>query len=85
MNKDLSKTLMVAAGLIALALAATSARSMGLIDGVARLARRHRIAAAAAATVFLALVGATLAVTTFAIRAEREKTLAVASREMDDD
>ena len=57
-----------------------TAAPMGLIDGVARLARRHRIAAAAAATVFLALVGATLAVTTFAIRAEREKTLAVASR-----
>ena len=57
-----------------------TAAPMGLIDGVARLARRHRIAATAAATVFLALVGATLAVTTFAIRAEREKTLAVASR-----
>jgi non-specific serine/threonine protein kinase/serine/threonine-protein kinase len=57
-----------------------TAAPMGLIDGVARLARRHRIATAAAATVFLALVGATLAVTTFAIRAEREKTLAVASR-----
>ena len=57
-----------------------TAAPMDLIDGVARLARRHRIAATAAATVFLALVGATLAVTTFAIRAEREKTLAVASR-----
>ena len=56
------------------------AAPMGLVDGVARLARRHRIAATAAATVFLALVGATLAVTTFAIRADREKTLAVASR-----
>ena len=57
-----------------------TAAPMGLIDGVARLARRHRIAAIAAATVFLSLVGATLAVTTFAIRAEREKTLAIASR-----
>jgi eukaryotic-like serine/threonine-protein kinase len=57
-----------------------TAAPSGLIDGVARLARRHRIAAAAAATAFLALVGATLAVTTFAIRAEHEKTLAVASR-----
>ena len=56
------------------------AAPMGFVDGVTRLARRHRIAATAAATVFLALVGATLAVTTFAIRAEREKTLAVASR-----
>ena len=33
MNKDLIKSLMVAGGLIAVALAATSARSMGLIDG----------------------------------------------------
>lgn len=57
-----------------------TAAPMGFVDGVTRLARRHRIAATAAATVFLALVGATLAVTTFAIRAEREKTLAVASR-----
>lgn len=57
-----------------------TAAPTGLIDGVARLARRHRIAATAAATVFLALIGATLAITTFAIRAEQEKTLAVASR-----
>jgi tetratricopeptide (TPR) repeat protein/tRNA A-37 threonylcarbamoyl transferase component Bud32 len=57
-----------------------TAAPMGLIDGVARLARRHRIAAAAAATVFLALVISTLAIATFAVRAEREKTLAVASR-----
>jgi eukaryotic-like serine/threonine-protein kinase len=57
-----------------------TAAPSGLIDGVARLARRHRIAATAAATAFLALVGATLAVTTFAFRAEHEKTLAVASR-----
>lgn len=33
MNKDLIKSLMVAGGLIAVALAATLARSMGLIDG----------------------------------------------------
>ncbi len=33
MNKDLIKSLMVAGGLIAVALAATSTRSMGLIDG----------------------------------------------------
>jgi non-specific serine/threonine protein kinase/serine/threonine-protein kinase len=57
-----------------------TAAPMGLINGVARLARRHRIAAAAAATVFLALVISTLAIATFAVRAEREKTLAVASR-----
>ena len=57
-----------------------TAAPMGLIDGVARLARRHRIAAAAAATVLLALVLSTVAVMTFAVRAEREKTLAVASR-----
>jgi eukaryotic-like serine/threonine-protein kinase len=57
-----------------------TAAPMGLIDGVARLARRHRIAAAAAATAFLALVISTLAIATFAVRAEREKTLAVASR-----
>jgi tetratricopeptide (TPR) repeat protein/tRNA A-37 threonylcarbamoyl transferase component Bud32 len=57
-----------------------TAAPMGLMDGVARLARRHRIAAAAAATAFLALVISTLAVTTFAVRAERERTLAVASR-----
>jgi eukaryotic-like serine/threonine-protein kinase len=57
-----------------------TAAPMGLIDGVARLARRHRIAAAAAATVVLALVISTLAVATFAVRAERERALAVASR-----
>ncbi len=57
-----------------------TAAPMGLIDGVARLARRHRIAAAAAATAFLALVISTLAIATFAIRAEREKSQAVASR-----
>jgi eukaryotic-like serine/threonine-protein kinase len=57
-----------------------TAAPMGLVDGVARLARRHRIAAAAAATVFVALVVSTLAVATFAVRAERERTLAVASR-----
>jgi len=33
MNKDLIKSLVVAGGLIAVALAATSARSMGLIEG----------------------------------------------------
>jgi non-specific serine/threonine protein kinase/serine/threonine-protein kinase len=57
-----------------------TAAPMGLVDGVTRLARRHRIAAAAAATVFVALVVSTLAVATFAVRAERERTLAVASR-----
>ncbi len=56
----------------------------GLVDGLLRLARRHRLAAAAAGSVALALVVAIVGISIFALRAERERRSAVAERQRAD-
>lgn len=57
----------------------------GLIDGLVRLARRHRLAAAAVAASLTALVAAVIGISLFAVRAERERQAAVAERQRADD
>ena len=61
-----------------------SASPRGLGDGLRRLARRHRLAAAAAAASLVALVVAVVGISLFAVRAERERRVAVAERERAD-
>ncbi|MFM8952678.1 MAG: WD40 repeat domain-containing serine/threonine protein kinase [Planctomycetaceae bacterium] len=60
------------------------ARPPGLVDSLLRLARRHRVAAVTAASIAAALVAATAGISVYAVRAERERTLAVAERERAD-
>lgn len=61
------------------------AKPQGFVDGVLRLARKHRGAAAATAGVFTALVGAVIGIAAFAIRAERSRADAEAARREADD
>lgn len=56
----------------------------GLVDGLLRLARRHRLAAAAGAASLTALVAAVIGISLFAVRAERERQAAVAERQRAD-
>ncbi|MEI6241514.1 MAG: protein kinase [Planctomycetia bacterium] len=56
-----------------------------LIDGLVRLARRHRLAAAAAAASMTALMAAVIGISMFAVQAERERKVAVAERQRADD
>lgn len=60
------------------------ARPPGLVDSLVRLARRHRAAAVAAASIAAALVATTAGISVYAVRAERERTVAVAERERAD-
>ncbi|MCE9630277.1 MAG: protein kinase [Planctomycetia bacterium] len=55
-----------------------------LIDAVVRLARRHRLAAMAAAGMVAAILIAIVGITLFAVRAERQRMLAVGERERAD-
>lgn len=57
---------------------ATMARPPGLAGSVVRLARRHRAAAAATLGILVALIAAVVGISAFAVRAERERTRAVA-------
>ena len=57
----------------------------GLIDGLLRLARRHRVAAAAGAAGLTALVAAVIGVSMFAVQAERERKASNAQRQRADD
>jgi len=52
-----------------------------LADAVMRLARRHRLAATAAAGILAALVLAVAGISLFAVRAEQQRALAVAARQ----
>lgn len=61
------------------------AKPQGFVDGVWRLARKHRAAAAATAGIFTALVGAVIGIAAFAIRAERARAEAEAARREADD
>ena len=60
------------------------ARAPGLVDSLARLARRHRVAAVAAASVAAALLATTAGISVYAVRAERERRIAVGERERAD-
>jgi eukaryotic-like serine/threonine-protein kinase len=60
------------------------ARAPGLIDGLVKLARRHRFAAATAAGIAVSLVAALIGISLFAVRAERQRQLALAAREKAD-
>jgi WD40 repeat protein len=60
------------------------ARPPGLVDGLVKLARRHRFAAATAAGISLAIVLALVGVSLFAVRAERQRLIAVAERQRAD-
>ncbi len=57
----------------------------GLVDGLLRLARRHRLAAGAAVAVTSTFVAATIGISIFAVQAERERRSAVAERERAND
>jgi WD40 repeat protein/tRNA A-37 threonylcarbamoyl transferase component Bud32 len=61
-----------------------AANPPGFLDGVTRLARRHRAAAAAVTVVFTALVAATVGISLFAARAERQRREAEAARTVAD-
>jgi WD40 repeat protein/tRNA A-37 threonylcarbamoyl transferase component Bud32 len=61
-----------------------SASPPSFIDGLTRLARRHRSAAATLAGVFAALVLAVVGIGIFARRAEQQRRVAVASRTLAD-
>ena len=52
-----------------------------LLDSVVRLARRHRLAAAAVTAILLSLVLAVVGISVFAVRAERQRFLADAARQ----
>ena len=56
----------------------------GLLDAVARLARRHKAATLAAAGVLAALLAGLVGISIFAVRAERERAVAVRERERAD-
>ena len=58
-----------------------SASPPRLLDAVARLARRHRAAALAAAGVVASLVLAVVGIAVFALQAERQRKVAVTARE----
>lgn len=60
------------------------ARPPGLVDSLVRLARRHRLAAVAAASVAAAFLAATAGISVYAVRAERERRIAVGERERAD-
>jgi WD40 repeat protein len=60
------------------------ARPSGLVDSLVRLARRHRVAAVTAASIAAALVASVAGISVYAVRAERERTRAVAERERAD-
>ena len=57
----------------------------GLIDGLGRLALRHRLAAAAAAVSLTALMAAVVGISIFAVRADRERKASDAQRQRADD
>jgi len=57
----------------------------GLLDGLVRLARRHRLAAAAGAVSLMALVVAIVGISMFAVRADRERKASDAQRQRADD
>jgi len=63
---------------------AIMARAPGLVDSLLRLARRHRVAAVAAASVAAALLATTAGISVYAVRAERERRIAVGERERAD-
>jgi len=56
----------------------------GLVDGLLRLARRHRLAAGAALAVASAFLVATIGISIFAVQAERERRSAVDERQRAD-
>jgi eukaryotic-like serine/threonine-protein kinase len=58
-----------------------SASPPRLLDAVARLARRHRLAALAATGVLASLVLAVVGIAVFAVRAERQREVAVAAQQ----
>lgn len=58
-----------------------TAEPPGLFDGLARLARKHRIAAVSAATALAAIIGAAGLVSFFAVRAERARQNALVERD----
>jgi eukaryotic-like serine/threonine-protein kinase len=58
-----------------------SASPPRLLDAVARLARRHRLAALAATGVLASLVLAVVGIAVFAVRAERQREVAVVAQE----
>lgn len=60
---------------------AITASPPGLLDSIVRLARRHRLAATAAAGIVLSLLLAVVGISIFAIRAERQRELADAARQ----
>ena len=60
------------------------ARAPGLGDSLMRLARRHRVAAIAAASIAAALMATTAGISVYAVRAERERRIAVGERERAD-
>ena len=60
------------------------ARPAGLVDGLVKLARRHRFAAATAAGIAVSLVVALVGISLFAVRAERQRQIALAAREKAD-
>lgn len=60
------------------------ARAPGLVDGLVKLARRHRFAAASVAGIAVSLVVALIGISLFAVRAERQRQLALAAREKAD-
>lgn len=58
-----------------------TAEPPGFFDGLARLARKHRIAAASATAALAAIIGASGLVTFFAVRAERARQDALVERD----
>lgn len=60
------------------------ARPPGFIDGLVKLARRHRFAAAAAGGIAVAAVLALVGISLFAMRAERQRQIAIDERERAD-
>jgi eukaryotic-like serine/threonine-protein kinase len=60
------------------------ARSPTLVSSLSRFARRHRVATTAAAGITTALVLATVGISIYAVRAERERQIAVGERERAD-
>ena len=60
------------------------ARSPTLVSSLTRFARRHRVATTAAAGITTALVLATVGISIYAVRAERERQIAVGERERAD-
>lgn len=62
-----------------------AAHAPGFVDGLMRLARRHRLAAGAVVAVAGALFAASVGISIFAVQAERERRSAVLERQRADD